>query len=122
MSIYMIGFYYSFYFVLYHHFFLCVYLNNLYSKQKKPKNKIQKTYELEALLYRLKQINAEDQEKNFAFDENNTGKLIAKVNIENIPPVTTVPTKPIDHNRLSTSQLYGKQGCVVLAEESSSRR
>lgn len=72
-------------------------------------------------MYRLRQINTEIQE------DDNAGQLIAKVNIENIP--TTVDssnklpaTKPIDHNRLTTSQLFSKQGCVVLAEESSSRR
>lgn len=69
-------------------------------------------------MYRLRQINAEAQE--------DSGQLIAKVNIESIPATTTtastkISTKPIDHNRLSTSQLYGK-GCVILAEESSSRR
>lgn len=81
---------------------------------------LQKTYELEALMYRLRQINAEVQE------EDSTGQLIAKVNIENIPEANAskskLPVKPIDSNRLSTSQLYSKHGCVVLAEESSSRR
>ena len=74
-------------------------------------------------MYRLRQINAEVLD-----DDMNTGQLIAKVNIENIPVTkpcdtsTKLPAKPIDHNRLSTSQLFSKQGCVVLAEESSSRR
>lgn len=80
----------------------------------------QKTYELEALMYRLRQINAEMEE------DNNACQLIAKVNIESTPATVVakskLPAKPVDHNRLSTSQLYGKQGCVVLAEESSSRR
>lgn len=72
-------------------------------------------------MYRLRQINAEMEE------DNNACQLIAKVNIESIPATSVaakskLPAKPIDHNRLSTSQLYGKQGCVVLAEESSSRR
>uniref|UniRef100_A0AAN0LJ33 Gamma-aminobutyric acid type B receptor n=1 Tax=Polyphagotarsonemus latus TaxID=1204166 RepID=A0AAN0LJ33_9ACAR len=93
-------------------------IKNLTETNVRQRQKLkEKTYELEALMFRLRQINAEIAEDDAEIEQNKN---------QNIPELETKNLlnkqlmKPIDHNRLNTNQLK-KQIFVVVGEESSSR-